>query len=140
YESFAGAWPNRTEADAGPGEAGFIDRINSFPKYVVSTTLKQLGWNNSHLIKGNVAEEVAKLKQSGLNIVMYGAGPLAHMLLQHGLIDELRVDIYPVVARVTDKTRRLFNDAGDIPILKLMATRTFNSGIVVHEYQVALNA
>jgi dihydrofolate reductase len=141
YEAFAAVWPNRTEADAGPGEEGFIDRINSLPKYVVSTTLKQLAWNNSHLIIGNVAEEVMRMKQqSGLNIVMFGAGPVAHTLLQHGLIDELRVWIYPLVVRVTDKSKRLFNDASDIPILKLMATRTFSSGVVVHEYKPGENA
>ena len=137
YEGFAMVWPSRTEADAGPGEAGFIERINALPKYVVSTSLQELSWNNSHLIKGDVAQEVAKMKQQdGLNIIMYGAGPVAHTLLQQGLVDELRVWIYPLVVGVTPGTKRLFEDANDIPVLKLTGTRTFDSGVVVLEYQV----
>ena len=135
YEGFAAVWPTRTDADAAPGEEGFIGRINSIPKYVVSTTLKEVTWNNSHLIRGNVAEEVARMKQQpGQNILMYGAGPVAHTLLQHSLIDELRVWIYPVITGVTNSTKRLFEDATDIPALKLVETKSFSSGIVVHEY------
>lgn len=135
YEGFAAVWPTRTDADAGPGEAGFSERINSMPKYVVSTTLNEVTWNNSHLIRGNVAEEVAKMKrQSGQNILIYGAGPVARTLLQQGLIDELRVWIYPVIIGVTDSTKRLFEDVSDIPMLKLVGTKPFSSGVVVHEY------
>lgn len=137
YEGFAEVWPTRTDADAGPGEAGFSERINSMPKYVVSTTLKEVTWNNSHLIRGDVAEEVARMKQRpGQNILIYGAGPVAHTLLQHGLVDELRVWIYPVIVGVTDSTKRLFEDASDIPALKLVATKPFSSGLVVHEYRL----
>ena len=135
YEGFAAVWPTRTAADAGPGEEGFIERINSMPKYVVSTTLNEVTWNNSHLISGDVVEEVARMKQQpGQNILIFGAGPLAHTLLQHGLIDEVRVWIYPVIAAVTESTKRLFDDASDIPTLKLAATKAFSSGIVVQEY------
>ena len=136
YEGFLAVWPNRTAADDGPGEAGFIDRINSLPKYVVSTTLKQLTWNNSHLIRGHVAEEVAKMKQQpGLSILLYGAGPVAHELMQQGLIDEVRVWVYPLVTGVTEQSKRLFDDAPDIPLLKLVETRAFDSGVVVLTYQ-----
>lgn len=135
YEGFAAVWPTRTDADAGPGEEGFSERMNSLPKYVVSTTLNEVTWNNSHLIRGNVAEEVASMKQQlGQNILIYGAGPVAHTLLRHGLVDELRVWIYPVVASVTESTKRLFEDASDVPALKLVGTRPFSSGIVVNEY------
>jgi dihydrofolate reductase len=135
YEGFAAVWPTRTDADAAPGEEGFIARINSLPKYVISTTLNEVTWNNSHLIRGNVAEEVARMKQQpGQNILIYGAGPVAHTLLQHRLIDELRVWIYPVITGVTDSTKRLFEDASDIPALRLVDTKPFSSGIVVHEY------
>jgi dihydrofolate reductase len=135
YESFAADWPTRTAADAGPGEEGFIERINSMPKYVVSTTLNEVTWNKSHLIRGDVVEEVARMKrQSGQNVLIFGAGPLAHTLLRHGLIDEVRIWIYPVIAAVTENTKRLFDDASDIPTLKLAATKAFSSGIVVHEY------
>ena len=137
YEGFAAVWPARTDADAGPGEEGFSDRINSMPKYVVSTTLHEVTWNNSHLLRGNVAEEVAKMKQQpGQNILLYGAGPVAHTLLQHGLVDELRVWVYPVVASVSENTKRLFEDAGDVPALTLAGTKTFSAGIVVHEYRL----
>jgi dihydrofolate reductase len=111
------------------------------PKYVVSTTLHEVAWNNSHLIRGNVSEEVARMKQQpGQNILIYGAGPVAHTLLQHGLLDELRVWIYPVVAGVTDSTKRLFEDASDIPALRLVDTKPFSSGIVVHEYLLGQTA
>jgi dihydrofolate reductase len=136
YEGFSAVWPNRTAADDGPGETGFIDRINSLPKYVVSTTLNHLTWNNSHLIREHVAEEVANMKQQeGLNILLYGAGPVAHTLMQHGLIDEVRVWMYPLVTGVTEKSKRLFDDATDVPLLKLMETRAFDSGVVVLSYR-----
>jgi dihydrofolate reductase len=136
YEIFAAVWPNRTTADDGPGEAGSADRINSIAKYVVSTTLQHLTLNNSHLIRANVAEEVANMKQQlGQSIVLYGAGPVAHTLMQHGLVDEVRVWVYPLVIGVTEKTKRLFDDASDIPLLKLVETRPFDSGIVVLSYQ-----
>jgi|ERR1051326_3382631 dihydrofolate reductase len=136
YEAFAAVWPNRTAADDGPGEAGFIDRINSLPKYVVSTTLQQVTWNNSHLIRGDVAEAAANMKQqAGLNILLFGAGPVAHTLMQQGLIDEVRVWVYPLVTGVTDQSKRLFEDATDIPLLKLVETRAFDSGVVVLSYQ-----
>lgn len=136
YEIFAAVWPGRTTADDGPGEAGSADHINSMAKYVASTTLQHLMWNNSHLITGDVAEEVANMKQQpGQSIVLYGAGPVAHKLLQHGLVDEIRVWVYPLVIGVTEKTKRLFDDASDIPLLNLVETRAFDSGIVVLSYQ-----
>ena len=136
YEGFSAVWPNRTAAEDDLGAEGFIDRINSLPKYVVSTTLHHLTWNNSHLIRGNVAEEVANMKQQeGLNILLYGAGPVAHTLMQHGLIDEVRVWVYPLVTGVTEKSKRLFEDATDIPLLKLVETRAFDSGVVVLSYR-----
>lgn len=136
YEIFAAVWPGRTTTDDGPGEAGSADHINSMAKYVASTTLQHLTWNNSHLIAGDVAEEVANMKQQpGQSIVLYGAGPVAHKLLQHGLVDEIRVWVYPLVIGVTEKTKRLFDDASDIPLLNLVETRAFDSGIVVLSYQ-----
>jgi dihydrofolate reductase len=141
YEGFAAVWPARTSADDGPGEEGYSDRINSLPKYVVSTALKDVAWNNSHLIRGDMIAEVSGMKQqAGLNILIYGAGEVAHTLLQHGLIDELRVWIYPVVIGVTESSKRLFNDASDIPLLKLTGTRAFSSGVVVHEHVLDKNA
>lgn len=136
YEGFAMVWPTRSAADEGPDEAGFADRINSMPKYVASTTLQQLTWNNSHLLRGDVADAVANMKrQEGLNIVLYGAGPVAHTLMRHGLIDEVQVWVHPIVTEVTEKSKRLFDDAADIPLLKLVATTAFDSGVVVLSYR-----
>src|SRR4029077_3846129 len=86
YEHFAAAWPAMTD------EAGFADRMNNLPKYVVSTTLHDLEWNNSRLIQDHVVEEVARLKQQpGADILLSGSADLAHTLMQHDLIDEYRL-------------------------------------------------
>jgi dihydrofolate reductase len=133
YEIFAKTWPSRTAADDGPGEAGFIDRINSLPKFVASTTLKEpLAWNAT-LLKGDVAKEVAKLKQQlGQDILMFGCGELARTLMQHDLIDDYRFWVYPVVA---GKGTRLFG--GSKAALKLVDTKTFSAGFVVLTCQPA---
>jgi len=127
YEIFANTWPSRTAADEGPGEAGYVDRINSLPKLVASTTLKEpLGWNAT-LIKGDVAKEVARLKQQpGQNILMYGCGELARTLMQHDLIDEYRFWVYPVVV---GEGTRLFG--GSKTTLKLVDTKTFSAGFAI---------
>ena len=82
YQGFAKAWPSMTD------EQGFADRMNSLPKFVVSRTLEKLEWNNSKPIKGNIAEEVSKLKQQpGQDILIAGSVELIHTLMQHDLID-----------------------------------------------------
>jgi dihydrofolate reductase len=136
YEAFAAVWPT---AKDGPGEAGSSERINSLPKYVVSKTLEApLTWHNSHLIRANLPAEVSRMKQQpGLNIIIYGAGPVAHTLVQHQLVDEIRVWIYPLVTGVTQNTKRLFEDATDIPLLKLVNTTSFDTGLVIHTYRPA---
>lgn len=128
YEIFAEAWPSRTAADDGPGEAGFIDRINSLPKYVASTTLSEpLNWNST-LLAGDIPSEVAKLKQQqGQSILMYGCGQLAHTLLEHDLIDEFHFWVYPVVR---GGGARLFGDGMNAD-LNLVETRVFSSGFAV---------
>jgi dihydrofolate reductase len=133
YEIFAKTWPSRTAADDGPGEAGFIDRINSLPKFVASTTLKEpLAWNAT-LLKGDVAKAVAKLKQQpGQDILMLGCGALARTLMQHNLIDEYRFWVYPVVA---GEGTRLLGDSK--AALKLVDTKTFSAGFVVLTCQPA---
>src|SRR5437899_9975558 len=124
YEGFAKAWPAMKD------DVGFADKMNSMPKYVVSTTLKKLDWNNSRLIEANVAEEVRKLKQQpGGDILVYGSGSLVNTLLQHDLVDELRLMVHPVVL---GSVRRLFDDnAETLKVLKLAESRTFPSGIVL---------
>jgi dihydrofolate reductase len=133
YETFAPAWSSRTAADDGPGSEGYVARINSLPKYVASTTLKEpLEWNSS-LISGDVAEEVAKLKaQPGKNILMYGCGPVANLLMEHELVDELHLWVYPIVL---GKGARFFTDASKFPSLQLIDTKVFSSGIVVLLYK-----
>ena len=127
YEGFAKAWPSRKD------DVGFADKMNNMPKYVVSTTLKDLEWNNSRLIKSNVAEEVKKLRQqTGKDILVYGSGKLVNTLLKHDLVDELRLMVHPVVL---GSGKRLFDDnAETLKALKLAESRTFPSGIVLLSY------
>src|SRR5207247_516655 len=90
YEGFAEAWPSR--------EGEFADMFNNMPKYVVSSTLDEAEWNNTTVLKGDPAEEVRKLKQ-GLdgNLVVHGSAQLAQTLIDHDLVDEVRLMVFPVV-------------------------------------------
>ena len=129
YEGFSAAWPQRS------GE--FADKFNTMPKYVVSTTLTEpLEWENSTLISGNAAEEIAQLKQSdGGPILLAGSRTLVHTLYEHDLVDEYRIMIFPVILGTG---RRLFpDDAGDKKPLKLVDTQTFDNGVAVHTYHPA---
>jgi len=126
YEGFAAAWPDRTDAQ------GFADRMNSLPKYVVSTSLKKAEWNNSHIIKTNVADEIAKLKkQSGDDILVAGSMTLIRMLMEHDLVDEYRLLMYPIVL---GKGKRLFTD-GMVTSLKLTESKPMGSGVVLLRYE-----
>jgi len=127
YESFAGAWPQRTGV--------FADKVNSMPKYVVTTTLDELEWNNSIAIKGDAAEEVAKLKrQDGGPILVAGSGTLVRTLMEHDLVDEYRLMVFPVVL---GSGKRLFPESPDKTTLELVATKTFDTGVQVHTYRRA---
>ena len=91
-EGFAEAWPSVTD------EVGFAEKMNSMPKFVVSTTLTEAGWNNSTLIKEDVVEEVARLKQQpGDDVLVAGSADLVHTLMEHDLVDEYRLMVHPVV-------------------------------------------
>jgi len=126
YEAFAQAWPAQT------GE--YADRINSMRKYVFSSTLERADWSNSTVISGDVAAEVGKLKQqNGQDLVIYGHGLLGQTLLAHGLLDELQFAIHPVVV---GGGRLLFRE-GEKATLRLLAARTFGTGVVVLSYQPA---
>ena len=123
YEGFAEAWPARSGDE-------YTDRINSMPKYVASTTLRETTWNAT-LIAGDVAEEVAKLKQqSGENILKFGTGELDRTLLQHKLVDEYHFWIFPVVA---GSGQRLL-DGLDTTHLTLVDTTILSTGIVIGTY------
>ena len=126
YEGFAAAWPSRKDTD------GFADRFNNMPKFVVSKTLKKLDWNNSHLIKGDLATEVSKLKQQeGQDIVIHGSPTLIRSLLHHDLIDEYRLLVYPLVL---GRGKRLFDDASQAK-LKLAESNAFSKGVVKLVYR-----
>jgi dihydrofolate reductase len=125
YEGFAEAWSSRAGADE------FADRMNSLPKYVASRSLKNLVWNST-LLKENIAEDVARIKQEpGQDILQYGIGELSQTLLKHGLVDELRFIVYPVIVgsgeRILEKI--------DQTKLKLIETKTFSSGVLALHYQ-----
>lgn len=110
--------------------------MNSLPKYVASRTLEVAEWNAS-LIKGPVAEEVARLKQQpGQNLLIYGSGDLVQTLMQHDLVDEYRLLLYPVVL---GSGKRLFKD-GSTATLKLVDTTTFSSSVVALTYEPAQRA
>lgn len=120
YEGFAQAWPNRTDD---PG----AEQMNSLPKYVATTTLRDLAWNNSHVLEGDTVTAIEQLKrQPGKNILVYGSGALVRTLLRHNLIDEFRLLVYPVVLGAG---QRLFNP-GDEATLTLASAQAMSSGVV----------
>jgi dihydrofolate reductase len=125
YEGFAAAWPQMEEQT---GEYGAW--MNGYPKYVVSTTLQEpLEWRNSTLIKGDLAEEVFRLKeQPGKDILVFGSGELVNTLMQHGLIDEFRLMVFPVVV---GGGKRLFGEGIETAVLELVDTKTFGSVVVL---------
>ena len=125
YEGFAEAWSSRAGADA------FADRMNSLPKYVASRTLKEpLTWNAT-LLKDIPAEIVALKQQAGQNILQYGVGELTQTLLQHGLVDELRLVVFPVVV---GGGQRILEKLKQTP-MKLLEAKTFSTGVVALHYQ-----
>jgi len=128
YQSFAAAWPER--------EGEFADKINSMPKYVVSSTLEDpLEWNNSTLIKGDIVEEVGKLKeQDGGPILVAGSATLVHSLIENDLVDELRLMVFPVMI---GGGKRPFPDSQQKKPFRLIHTKTFGSGVAVHTYEPA---
>jgi dihydrofolate reductase len=126
YEGFAKAWPGLKD------EAGFADRMNNLPKYVVSTTLENPTWNNTSVIRQNAAEAVSKLKQAdGQAILVAGSAQLAHLLRQHDLVDEYRLMVHPVVE---GGGKRLFQDGLGATTLKLVETKALGKGIVLMTY------
>jgi dihydrofolate reductase len=129
YEGFAATWPDM-EHEAG----AFADKMNTMPKYVASRTVKDMEWNAT-LIGGDVPDEVAKLKRdSGQNLLIYGSGSLVRLLLQHGLLDQLRLMIYPVVLGAG---KLLFTGAGSTKELELAGVTTTSAGVLVVDYKKA---
>jgi len=129
YQGFASAWPTME----GVGEFGV--KMNTMPKYVVSSTLDQLDWSGSKLIKGNVMEEVRKLKkQPGKDLLLAGSGQLFNALVRENLIDLYRFMVHPVIL---GQGARLFDDGTSRRPLDLKETRRFKSGMVILELEPA---
>jgi dihydrofolate reductase len=125
YESFAGAWPTY--------EGEFADRMNAMPKYVVSTKLRDPEWNNTTVIDKDVAGAVATLKaQDGGPILVPGSRTLVQSLMRDGLVDEYRLQVFPVIL---GSGRRLYPDTPDKTVLQLTDSQTFPSGVVAQTYQ-----
>jgi dihydrofolate reductase len=129
YQEFASYWPYQNSADQ-----PFTDYLNNTPKYVVSATLQEpLEWQNSTLIKDNVAREIAELKrQPGKDVVILGSGALVRSLLADDLLDELRLMIHPLVL---GRGKRLFEEGGDRKALELENSKTFSTGILYLTYR-----
>jgi dihydrofolate reductase len=127
YEGFAAAWPERTD------EVGFADKMNTMPKYVVSSTLRDLSWENSTLIDGDVAEEAAKLKeQAAGDILVHGSATLVRALVADDLVDELRLMVFPTVLGAG---KRLFGDTSSAKAFQLVESRPVGGdGVVILRY------
>jgi dihydrofolate reductase len=129
YEIFAAHWPRVGDHDP------IAAKLNSVPKYVASRTLDEVTWNNSTLIKGDVAEAVAALKeQGGAEIQVTGSGELIQTLMEHDLVDEYRLWVFPVVL---GEGKRLFARGAVPAALKLVDTKTSSTGVAVYMYERA---
>ena len=127
YEGFAAAWPSM--------EGEFADKFNSMPKYVISSTLEKAEWNNTTVLNGDVVEEVSKLRQApGGDIVVHGSAQLVQTLIEHDLVDELRIMVFPVVLGTG---KRLFGDTTDKKNLRLADTKTSGDAIAILIYRPA---
>jgi dihydrofolate reductase len=124
YEGFAAAWPSRSDE--------FADRMNSLPKYVVSTTMDNPTWENTYVIREHVAEQIWTLRQrSGGDILVAGSGTLVQTLMQYGLVDEFHLLVYPLAL---GSGMRLFQE-GSQPKLRLVESQTTGSGVMILTYQ-----
>ncbi|MFI6316912.1 dihydrofolate reductase family protein [Nonomuraea sp. NPDC050556] len=129
YEIFAGLWPSLA------GQLAYVDKMNSMAKYVASTTAGDLTWDNSHLIEGDVADGVARLKEGpGQDLVLYGCHDLMHSLLKHDLIDEYRLLVHPVLL---GRGRSFFDDGAQRVNLELVDTGLICGGVTLLTYRPA---
>jgi dihydrofolate reductase len=129
-EWFAARWASK------PGE--WADRLNSLPKYVVSSTLEDPSWTNVTVLKGNVVDEVARLKQElAGDIVVYASYQLGRTLIEHDLVDELRLFVFPVVLGAGE---RLFGETSDKKPIRLVGSRTVGDGLAFLTYEIVRDA
>jgi dihydrofolate reductase len=130
YDIFAGYWPKVT--DATDPVAG---RLNTLPKYVVSTSLRSANWQNTTIVNGDLVTEIDKLKEKpGRELQVHGSGALLRSLLDKDLVDELRILVFPVIV---GDGRRLFPEDGPATGLRLVQSRTTPSGVAIHVYEPA---
>jgi dihydrofolate reductase len=127
YEGFAQAWP--------PREGEFADKFNSMPKYVVSSTLADPTWNNTTVLSGDVADEVKKIRdEHDGDVVVHGSPQLVRTLLEHDLVDELRLMVFPVVLGTG---KRLFGDTSDKKPLRMVESKVVGEGVAILVFQPA---
>jgi len=127
YEGFAAAWPTMKD------EAGFADRMNGMPKYVVSSTLGEPEWQNTTVLSGDVAGEVAKLKDEVDGVILVaGSAQLVQALIEHDLVDELRLMVFPVVL---GSGKRLFGETADKKPMRLADSKFVGDGIAILTYE-----
>ncbi|SEG40759.1 Dihydrofolate reductase [Thermomonospora echinospora] len=132
YEGFAASWPHMEEET---GDFGV--RMNTMSKYVVSTTLKDPEWKNTAVISDNVVKEIAELKERpGQDILQYGYGPVTRLLIEHGLLDELRLWIHPVIVGTGDPEELLTRE-GFGASFEAAETKVFTNGVIIATYRPA---
>ncbi|MBV9599490.1 MAG: dihydrofolate reductase family protein [Chloroflexi bacterium] len=128
YEGFAPVWQTRS------GDP-YSEHINAMPKYVVSTTLKNPGWQNTEIIQSNPVEAINRLKESpGKNIVQYGYGSVSRLLVEHGLLDELRLWIYPLIVGRGTVNDLLFGPSPSVGF-NLVGSTPLSNGIIILRYE-----
>jgi dihydrofolate reductase len=127
YEGFAAAWPSM--------QGEFADKFNGMPKYVVSSTLERPEWNNTTVLAGDVLEEVSKLRQEAKgDLVVHGSAQLVQTLVDAGLVDEMRLMVFPVILGAG---KRLFSTTRDKEPLRLVDSKIVGDGIAVLTYAPA---
>jgi dihydrofolate reductase len=129
YEGFAAAWPAMEDG------AGFAEKMNSMPKYVVSSTLQEASWDNTTILSGELPDEVARLHREIDGVILVaGSAQLVQGLLEHGLVDELRLMVFPVLL---GEGKRLFGDVSEKKPLRLTDSKTLGDGIALLTYEPA---
>jgi len=136
YQLMADYWPAAATNPSTPkSDLEIADKMNNLPKIVFSKTLQEVKWINSRLVKDNIAEEISKMKQQpGKDMVIFGSGSIVSTLMQHGLIDEYRIIVNPIVL---GNGNPLFKGINGKQNLKLLNTKVFDSGIVILFYEPA---
>lgn len=126
YEGFAAAWPKMTD------EAGFAEKMNTMPKYVFSSTLTSADWDNSTILSGDFATEIAKLKDQVDGVILVaGSAQLVQGLIEHNLVDEIRLMVFPVLL---GGGKRVFGEHADKKPLRLVESKTVGDGVEVQTY------